>query len=114
MRPAMHHHRTSAVRADALFMSSLQRSEEPSARQVRKAVAASIREFGRQGCSERVAQEFGDHPETAVLRMRWARQVAGEAFAAHAMTGAHGPLFTGRLAAHAVHAARTVHVIRTA
>jgi hypothetical protein len=28
-----------------------------------------------------VAQEFGDHPETAVIRMRWARAVAGAAFA---------------------------------
>jgi hypothetical protein len=28
-----------------------------------------------------VAQEFGDHPETAAARMRWARAVAGEAFA---------------------------------
>ena len=29
----------------------------------------------------RVAQEFGDHPEAAVARMRWARGVAGEVFA---------------------------------
>jgi hypothetical protein len=29
-----------------------------------------------------VAQEFGEHPETAVFRMRWARTVALEAFAA--------------------------------
>jgi hypothetical protein len=28
-----------------------------------------------------VAQEFGDHPETAVIRMRWARAMAREAFA---------------------------------
>jgi len=28
-----------------------------------------------------VAQEFGDHPETAVIRMRWARSVVREAFA---------------------------------
>jgi hypothetical protein len=28
-----------------------------------------------------VAQEFGDHPETAVIRMRWACRVAREAFA---------------------------------
>jgi hypothetical protein len=28
-----------------------------------------------------VAQEFGDHPETAVIRMRWARAVVLEAFA---------------------------------
>ena len=33
------------------------------------------------GCAGRVAQEFGDHPETAVIRMRWARAVAREAFA---------------------------------
>jgi hypothetical protein len=25
-----------------------------------------------------VAQEFGDHPETAAARMRWARTVADE------------------------------------
>jgi len=28
-----------------------------------------------------VAQEFGDHPEAAVDRMRWARAVADELFA---------------------------------
>jgi hypothetical protein len=34
--------------------------------------------FGIQGCAARVAQAYGDHPETAVLRMRWARAtVAG-------------------------------------
>jgi hypothetical protein len=114
MRPAMHHRRNSAVRAGALFVSPLQRSGEPSARQVREAVAASIREFGRQGCSERIAQEFGDHPETAVLRMRWARQMAGEAFAEHGTAAAHARLFARRFAARAVHAARTVHVIRAA
>jgi hypothetical protein len=31
---------------------------------------------------ELTAQEFGDHPETAVARMRWARGVVGEVFAA--------------------------------
>ena len=29
--------------------------------------------LGAAGCAERVAQEFGDHPETAAVRMRWAR-----------------------------------------
>jgi hypothetical protein len=28
-----------------------------------------------------VAQEFGDHPETAVIRMRWARMAVREGFA---------------------------------
>jgi hypothetical protein len=70
----------SALRADALFASALQRSDDPSAAQVRHVIAAAVREYGRQGCAERVAQEFGDHPETAVVRMCWARALASEAF----------------------------------
>jgi hypothetical protein len=75
----------SAVRAGAVFVSGLQRRDEPSASQVRQAVAAAIRAFGCSGCAGRVAQEFGDHPETAVIRMRWARAVAREAFAEPAL-----------------------------
>jgi len=74
--------RTSAVWADALFASMLQRSDQPSAGQVRKAITATMRAYGGRGCAERVAQEFGDHPETAVARMGWARGVVGEVFAA--------------------------------
>jgi hypothetical protein len=70
-----------AVRADAVFVSGLQRSDTPSAGQVRQAAAAAIRAFGCSGCAARVAEEFGDHPETALIRMRWARGVAREAFA---------------------------------
>ena len=70
-----------ASHADAIFASGLQRGDEPSAGQVRQAVDAAIRALGYSGCAERVAQEFGDHPETAVIRMRWARAVAREAFA---------------------------------
>ena len=73
---------TSAVWAGALFASTLQRSDGPSAGQVRAAAAAALRAYGGRGCAERVAQEFGDHPEAAVARMRWARGVAGEVFAA--------------------------------
>ncbi len=85
MRPEMHHLSISAARADALFVSALQRSEELSTGQVRQAVAAAVRAFGSKGCAERVAQEFGDHPDTAVARMRWARMVEAEAF------GSSGP-----------------------
>jgi hypothetical protein len=80
MRPAMHHLSVSAARADALFVSALQRSEELNTGQVQQAVASAVRTFGSRGCAERVAQEFGDHPDTAVARMRWARMVAAEAF----------------------------------
>ena len=68
----------SAARADALFASTLQRSDEPSAVQVKQAIAAATRAFGDLGCAARVAQEYGEHPETAASRMRWARTaVAG-------------------------------------
>jgi hypothetical protein len=81
MQLAMYHPSTSAVRAEALFVSVLQRSDRPSPGQVRKAVAVAARAYGRRGCAGRVAQEFGDHPEAAVERMCWARTVAGEVFA---------------------------------
>jgi hypothetical protein len=80
MQSAMYHLSISAARADALFVSALQRSEELSAGQVQQAVASAVRAFGSRGCAERVAQEFGDHPDTAVARMRWARMAAAEAF----------------------------------
>jgi hypothetical protein len=79
MEPAMHDSSIRAVWADALFVSALQRCDQPSAGQVQQAVAAAVGVFGTRGCAERVAQEFGDHPETAVTRMRWARRLAAEA-----------------------------------
>jgi hypothetical protein len=80
MRPVTHPLSISAIRADALFVSALQRGDHPGAKEVRQAVAAAVEAFGQRGCAGRVAQEFGDHPETAVPRMRWARQVADQAF----------------------------------
>jgi hypothetical protein len=92
MEPAIHHLSIGAVRADALFVSALQRSGEPSAGQVRQAVAAAVRAFGSRGCVQLVAQEFGDHPEMAVARMRWARKVAGEVFGSSAPQSARARL----------------------
>jgi hypothetical protein len=40
---------------------------------VEQAIAEAIRAFGDLGCAARVAQEYGEHPETAASRMRWAR-----------------------------------------
>ena len=79
MEPAMHQSSISALWAEALFVSALQCCDRPSAGQARQAVAAVVGVFGPLGCAERVAQEFGDHPETAVTRMRWARELAAEA-----------------------------------
>jgi hypothetical protein len=91
MQLVMYRPGTSAVWADALFVSMLQRSDGPSTCQVRKAVAAAMRAYGSRGCAERVAQEFGDNPETAVARMRWARGVLGEVFAAPPEPAHDGP-----------------------
>jgi hypothetical protein len=60
------------MRAAALFASTLQASEHPSAEQVRGAVATTLRRLGTAGCSARLAAEFGDHPELAAARMAWA------------------------------------------
>jgi hypothetical protein len=71
-----------AARCEALFASALQRSDHPTLRQVRDAVECAVRDLGSIGCAASVAQEFGDHPETAILRMRWARVAVDEAFVA--------------------------------
>jgi hypothetical protein len=96
MRPAMRHPSISAVRADALFVSALQRCEHPSTGEVRQAVAAAVRAFGEDGCAERMAQEFGDHPETAVTRMRWARELVDEAFSARERVRARARMLAHR------------------
>jgi hypothetical protein len=62
-----------AFHADALFVSALQRSDELSPGTIRQAVAVTLNAYGVAGCAGRVAQEFGDHPETAAARMCWAR-----------------------------------------
>jgi hypothetical protein len=83
----MNHHDLSALRSGALFVPALQPSQEPSARQVQQAVAAALRRFGRHGCAGRVAQEFGEHPEAAAARMRWARRATAGAFARPGLPG---------------------------
>jgi hypothetical protein len=71
---------SSAARAAALFASPLQRSDEPSGSQVRRAIATAIAAYGVRACAARVAQAYGEHPETAPTRMRWALTAAASAF----------------------------------
>ena len=88
----------STARADALFASTLQRSDQPTAAQVQQAIAAAVAAFGIRGCAGRVAQAYGEHPETAVLRMRWARTVVTAGFSGgrRAPAGARGSQPTHR------------------
>lgn len=60
--------------AEALFVSDLQPSECPSRETVEDTVTAMLLRHGSEGCAGGVAEEFGDHPETAVRRMGWVRQ----------------------------------------
>jgi hypothetical protein len=62
-----------ALQVDALFASALQRTDQPTVSQIRQAIAVALDALGGTGCAGRVAQEFGDHPETAAVRMHWAR-----------------------------------------
>jgi len=65
------------VRRAALFASELQQSDTPTGAAVAEAVRRTVRQLGVSGCAGRMAQEFGDHPEAAIERMRWVRQLVG-------------------------------------
>lgn len=59
--------------AQALFASTLQPSDRFSAEHVAAAVRDSLgRHGGYAGCAAVCATEYGDHPESARVRMRWA------------------------------------------
>jgi hypothetical protein len=64
-------------RCEALFASALQRSDELTVEAVSDAISRAIAQLGDGGCANAVAQEFGDHPEAACERMRWALQLLG-------------------------------------
>ena len=97
MRSATYHLSVTAARADALFASALQRSDEPSPAQIDQAIAAAVRAFGTRGCAARVAPAYGEHPETAGPRMRWARAAIAASGGAHpAQAAAPGVLSAHR------------------
>jgi hypothetical protein len=63
--------------AQALFASSLQPSDRPTAAHAAAAVHDSLRRHrGYAGCASVCATEYGDHPDTAPARMRWALALA--------------------------------------
>ena len=80
MPSAPHHLPISGARANALFASPLQRSDDLSAGQARQAIATAIGAYGARGCAARVAQAYGEHPDTAPTRMRWALAAVASAF----------------------------------
>jgi hypothetical protein len=65
-----------AARAEALFTSHLPTGSRPTRQVADQAIRVAVRARGGvRGCAAEVATEYGDHPELAVPRMRWARNV---------------------------------------
>jgi hypothetical protein len=71
----------------AIFASALQRSDAPTAEAVAAAVISILADLGLAGCLGRIAQEFGDHPEEASERMRWAGQLSRDQEAGFELAG---------------------------
>lgn len=71
---------TLTIKAEALFVSALQPSEHCDSDRLEAAIETSLEQFGgAAGCAQRLAAEFGDHPEIAVPRMRWALDLVSAA-----------------------------------
>ncbi len=77
-----------AARAEALFASDISIHCRPTEAAVEAAIRRAVRAHGGvRGCAAEVGAAYGDYPETAANRMRWARQVIEAIFspaAAHA------------------------------
>lgn len=71
-----------AARAEALFTSPLTTRSRPTRSVVEKAIRTAVREYGVRGCAAHLATEYGDHPELAIPRMRWARDVVEQLYGA--------------------------------
>src|SRR3954447_10885566 len=64
-----------AARAAALFVSGLPTTKQPSRTEVEAAIRHALRaRGGTRGCAADMAATYGDYPELAAPRMRWARR----------------------------------------
>ena len=72
----MTHDQLIIARAEALFASDLSVHCRPSEGEVAAAIKTAVRAHGGiGGCAGEVGAAYGDYPELAAERMRWARQV---------------------------------------
>ena len=89
-----------AARAAALFVSHLSATAQPTDQEVAAAIRhALLSHGGSRACAADVAAEYGDHPELAVVRMRWARTLVDEVFGAARPVAAHPSRRASTLAA---------------
>ena len=79
-----------AARAAALFVSDLSVTNEPTGAQVTAAIRSALRGHGgTRACVADVAAAYGDYPELAARRMRWARRVIEQVYQRPSLTRHH-------------------------
>ncbi|MET8148850.1 hypothetical protein ACIBSW_22065 [Actinoplanes sp. NPDC049668] len=85
-----------AARAEALFTSELPTGSDPTPADAERAIRDAVRVHGGvRGCAAQMAYGFGDNPEAAAQRMRWARSVVAANYPRRRRSGprrARGPL----------------------
>jgi hypothetical protein len=65
-----------SARAAALFASDVSTTEQPTRARVDAAIRNALRTHGGiRGCTAALAAAYGDYPELAPARMRWARRI---------------------------------------
>ncbi len=70
-----------AARAAALFVSDLSATGQPTGTEVTAAIRRALRTHGgSRGCAAEVAFAYGDNPELAAPRMRWARRIVNDRY----------------------------------
>jgi hypothetical protein len=71
-----------AARAAALFTSDLPTGSRPPRATVTAAIRRAVQiHGGTRACTVVLAGEYGEHPETAAPRMRWARKTVEAVYA---------------------------------
>jgi hypothetical protein len=79
-----------AARAAALFVSDLSATRRPTRAEVEASIKQALRTHGgTRGCAADVAAAYGDHPELAAPRMRWARSIVENLYERHTAADVH-------------------------
>ncbi|WP_238006215.1 hypothetical protein KZZ52_36720 [Dactylosporangium sp. AC04546] len=64
----------------ALFVSDASATHDLDDTTIRDTVHHTLEQLGPDECYARAAQAFGDHPDTALPRIQWARELAARAY----------------------------------
>jgi hypothetical protein len=98
-----------AARAAALFVSDLSATEQPTRVLVETAIKHALQTHGgARGCAADVAAAYGDHPELAAPRMRWALGLVADLYARRMP---HRPPHVTRPAASGRHPVRPQRIL---